>query len=51
MIQMRKIENSPIVNLFSGETIRQFRCMSNENHLKYKFERFQVMSLSFPCPS
>jgi len=48
---MKKIEKSPIVDLFSGELVRQFRCVVNQKHLKYKFERFQVVSLSFPSPS
>lgn len=48
---MKKIEKSPIVDLFSGELARQFRCVTNQKHLKFKFERFQVVSLSFPSPS
>lgn len=46
---MRKLESSPIIQLFSAELIRQFECPSK--HIKHKFERYQCLSLSFPTPA
>ena len=48
MNEMRKIESSPVINMFSAELIRQFEC--DQRHIKHKFERFQCLSLSFPTP-
>lgn len=44
--EMKKNDNSDIVNLFGGETHIELRCP--QGHSKYSFERFMDLSLHFP---
>jgi ubiquitin C-terminal hydrolase len=45
--QMERFDSSLIIDRFAGENYIELRCQ--QNHSKYRFERF--MNLSLPMPS